>query len=187
MQELLSACQPVGDGSHSRAQEGKGGRGVQTTEPTAESGRARDAIGILKWRRGAFERPVLQEISPQRLATGDHAVMGIRQGENGKEGEGQVAAFTFTPASANSDPVVSFVMSLLASQAVPHNRIAQTLRTTARDLFLAEGSPVEIGVARIPVKWDKDNRTMWGSSLPEQSLERDLCSEEGFHFPPKLE
>jgi len=31
---------------------------------------------------------VLQEVSPQRLASSDQAVMGVRQRENGKEGEG---------------------------------------------------------------------------------------------------
>ena len=66
-----------------------------------------------------------------------------------------------TDAASNGDPVVSFIMSLLAPPAVPSNRIAQALRTTARDLFLARGSPVEIWVARIPAKWDKDNRTAW--------------------------
>jgi hypothetical protein len=52
-------------------------------------------------------------------------------------------------------------MSLLAPPAVPSNRIAQALRTTARDLLVAASSPVEIWVARIPAKWDKDNRTAW--------------------------
>ena len=109
--------------------------------------------------------------------------MGIRQGENGKESEGQVAGST-NP-SANSDPVVSFIMSLLASPAVPHNRIAQTLRTKARDLFLAGGSPIEMWVARISAKWDKDSRTAWEALALNESLQ-DLRSEEGFHFPTKL-
>jgi hypothetical protein len=85
--------------------------------------------------------------------------MGIRQRENGKEGEGQMAGPTH--ASANFDPIVSLVMSLLAPPAVRNNRIAQTPRTTARDRFLAGGSPVQIWVARITAKWDKNNRTAW--------------------------
>jgi hypothetical protein len=93
------------------------------------------------------------------MAACQQAVVGIRQGENGKESEGQVAGST--DPSANSDPVVSFIMSLLASPAVPHNRIAQTLRTKARDLFLAGGTPIEMWVARISAKWDKDSRTAW--------------------------
>ncbi len=85
--------------------------------------------------------------------------MGIRQGENGKAGEGQMAGPTH--ASTNFDPIVSLVMSLLAPPAVRSNRIAQTPRTTARDRFLAGGSPVQIWVARITAKWDKNNRTAW--------------------------
>jgi hypothetical protein len=85
--------------------------------------------------------------------------MGIRQGENGKAGEGQMAGPTH--ASANFDPIVSLVMSLLAPPAVRSNRIAQTPRTTAQDRFLAGGSPVQIWVARITAKWDKNNRTAW--------------------------
>jgi hypothetical protein len=57
-------------------------------EPTAEGGRIREAIRIFDGRRCAFERPVLEEISPQRVASSDQAVMGVRRRENGKEGEG---------------------------------------------------------------------------------------------------
>jgi hypothetical protein len=57
--------------------------------------------------------------------------MGVRQRENGKEGDGQVAGST--DAAATFDPVVSFIMSLLAPPAVPSNRIAQALRATGRD------------------------------------------------------
>jgi hypothetical protein len=85
--------------------------------------------------------------------------MSIRQGENGKAGEGQMAGPTH--AAANFDPIVSLVMSLLAPPAVRSNRIAQTPRTTARDRFLAGSSPVQIWLARITAKWDKNNRTAW--------------------------
>jgi hypothetical protein len=77
-------------------------------------------------------------------------------------------------------------MSLLTPPAVPSNRIAQALRTTARDLFLARGSPVEIWVARIPAKWDKDNRTAW-EALSLNRTRQDLRSGEGFLFPAKLD
>jgi hypothetical protein len=75
-------------------------------------------------------------------------------------------------------------MSLLTPPAVPSNRIAQALRTMARDLFLARGSPVEIWVARIPAKWDKDNRTAWEALFLNRTCQ-DLRSEEGFLFPAK--
>jgi hypothetical protein len=110
--------------------------------------------------------------------------VGIRQGENGKESKGQVAGST--DQSANSDPVVSFIMSLLASPAVPHNRIAQTLRTKARDLFLAGGSPIEMRVARISAKWDKDNRTAW-EALALNDILRRYAFRRGLPPPKKLE
>jgi hypothetical protein len=81
---------------------------------------------------------------------------------------------------------VSFIMSLLAPPAVPSNRIAQALRATGRDLLVAASSPVEIWVARIPAKWDKDNRTAWEALFLNRTCQ-DLCSDEGFHFPTKLE
>jgi hypothetical protein len=182
--ELLTVCQPVGDGPQSRAQEEKSGRGIEAMEPTAEGGRIRNAIRIFERRCCALERLVLQEVSPQRLASSDQAVMGVRQRENGKEGDGQVAGST--DAAANFDPVVSFIMSLLAPPAVPSNRIAQALRATGRDLLVAASSPVEIWVARIPAKWDKDNRTAWEALFLNRTCQ-DLCSDEGFHFPTKLE
>jgi hypothetical protein len=76
-----------------------------------------------------------------------------------KDGKGQVAENT--GAAVDFDPVVIFIMSLFASPTVPDNRIAQTLRTTAGNLFLAGSSPVEGWVARIHAKWDKENRTAW--------------------------
>src|SRR5260370_42306813 len=88
---MLGDCQPVGAGPESGSEEETGGRGVQTTEPTAEGGRVGDAIWIFEGRGCAFPGPVLQEIPSQGLATGDQAVMGIRQGENGKAGEGPTA------------------------------------------------------------------------------------------------
>jgi hypothetical protein len=84
---------------------------------------------------------VLQKISPQRLTARHQAVVGVRGRENGKEGKGQVAEST--GAAANFDPVVIFIMSLFASPTVPDNRITQTLRTMAGNLFLAGSSPVE--------------------------------------------
>jgi len=64
--------------------------------------------------------------------------------------------------------------------------ILQALRATGRDLLVAASSPVEIWVARIPAKWDKDNRTAWEALFLNRTCQ-DLCSDEGFHFPTKLE
>jgi hypothetical protein len=126
---------------------------------------------------------VLQEIPSQRLATGDQTIMGVRRRENGKEGEGQEAGSTH--ASANFNPVVGFIMSLFAPPAVPDNRIVQTLRTTAEDLFLTGGSPVENWVARIAAKWDKENRTAWEARCLNRVLSGSVFRR-GFPLPPEI-
>jgi hypothetical protein len=81
---------------------------------------------------------------------------------------------------------VSFVMSLFAPPAVPGNRIAQTLRTTAGNRFVAGGSPVEIWVARIPAKWDKENRTA-SEALALNDILLGYAFRRGLPPPKKLE
>jgi len=73
--------------------------------------------------------------------------MGIRPGEKREEGEGQSAGKA--DAAANLDPVVTLVMSLFLPPAVTDDRIAQTLRTAAEDLFGISRRPVEGWLAMI--------------------------------------
>ena len=65
-----------------------GARRIQTAAPAAEGGRVGDAIRILQGRCGAFPSTVLHKTSPQYLAARDQAVVGVRQGESGKESKG---------------------------------------------------------------------------------------------------
>ena len=117
------------------------------------------------------------------LGYGRPGCNGYKAGRNGKAGEGQMAGPTH--ASANFDPIVSLVMSLLAPPAVRSNRIAQTPRTTARDRFLAGGSPVQIWVARITAKWDKNNRTAWEALVLNRLLSGSLFSR-GLPLPHEI-
>jgi hypothetical protein len=82
--------------------------------------------------------------------------MSIGQGENRKESEGFFAPRAEAAASLN--PVVTLVMSLFAPSAVADDRIAQTLRTEANDLYGTSRRPVKGWVAIVPRKWDKQNR-----------------------------
>jgi len=109
--------------------------------------------------------------------------MSVRRRENVKEGEGQVAEST--GAAVDFDPVVIFIMSLFASPTVPDNRIAQTLRTTAGNLFLAGSSPVENWVARILAKWDKENRTAW-EALSQNGILRGCAFRRGLPLSHEL-
>ena len=102
---------------------------------------------------------MVQKVSSQRLTAGDQTVMSVGWGENGKEREG-----CFTPRAAaapNPNPVVTLVMSLFAPSAMADDRIAQTHRTEANDLFGTSRRPVKVWVAIVPRKWDKQNRIAW--------------------------
>jgi hypothetical protein len=85
--------------------------------------------------------------------------MGIGQGENGKESESFFAPRAEAAASLN--PVVTLVMSLFPPSAMADDRITQTLRTEANDLFATSHRPVKVWVAIVPRKWDKQNRIAW--------------------------
>ena len=102
---------------------------------------------------------MLQKVSSQRLTACDQTVVAIGQGENGKKSEGFFAPRAEAAASLN--PVVTLVMSLFAPSAMADDRIAQTLRTEANDLFATSRRPVKGWVAIVPRKWDKKNRIAW--------------------------
>jgi hypothetical protein len=111
-------------------------------------------------RQRAFPRTMLQKVSSQRLAARDQTVLGVWQGENGKEREGCLAPRA--QAAANPNPVVTLVMSLFAPSAMADDRIARTLRTEANDPTTSTSRrPVKVWVAIVPRKWDKQNRIAW--------------------------
>ncbi len=158
MSELLAAGQPLLHGLESASQKRKRGRGIQVAAPAAEGRRVRNTIRIFHRWGGAFPRVVLHKTSSQSLTAGDQTVMGIRQGESGKESESMSAEFA-EPAAV-LDPVVTVVMRLLAPPAMTDERITQTQGTPAQDRFRT-CRPVESQLAMIRRKWDKGNRTAW--------------------------
>ena len=82
--------------------------------------------------------------------------MGVRQREQGEQGEG----FPATRAKAASDlnPVVMFIVRLLAPTTVADDRIAFANRASPQDDVLAVASPVGFQRVRRGKKWDKKNR-----------------------------
>jgi hypothetical protein len=60
--------------------------------------------------------------------------------------------------SANSDPIVVFVMSLFPATAMTYDRIARTNRASANDTFCAGLRPIGSRLALHCGKCDKDNR-----------------------------
>jgi len=61
--------------------------------------------------------------------------------------EGERSAAQIAKATANSDPIVVFVMSLLAAAAVADDRIALTKRASAKDRLCASLGPIGFEVA----------------------------------------
>ena len=104
-------------------------RTVQVTPPAANGGRIRQQIRILKLGQCHFPRAVFYETQQQRLEARKQAVMRVRKRERRKKSEGLP---TIDAAAAmNPDPVVVFVMSLLATTTVTDDRIPFTNRASA--------------------------------------------------------
>lgn len=82
--------------------------------------------------------------------------MGI--GERKRREEGECRPAKHAPSPANLNPVVVFIVGLLAAAAVTDNRIAATQRASARQLVLAIFLPVAFDLAGFARKWDKNNR-----------------------------
>ena len=83
---------------------------------------ALNKIGVFQRRRRLFPRAVLQKVSPKRLRAGQQAVVGIREREQGKQSEALPAPSA--KAAPDPDPVVMFIVRLLAAAAVADDRIA---------------------------------------------------------------
>ena len=130
--ENTPAPEPLAHRLDGTPQEGKRGpRGIQTAKPAAQRGGIGHALGIFDHRRRLFHRTAFHEATPQRLAASDQAVVGVREREGRQEGEGLVARFT--TAAPHPNPIVIWVMRLLAAAAVANDRMAPTQGALARD------------------------------------------------------
>jgi hypothetical protein len=82
----------------------------------------------------------LQEVTPQRLAAGDEAVMAVRRREWRQERERLVAQVA--QAATNPDPIVVSIMGLFAPATVTDDRILHANRASAQNDFRARLSPI---------------------------------------------
>jgi hypothetical protein len=133
---------------------------VQADRPAAESGRIGHPIGVLQRRRRIFPRAVLHKVSPERLTPSQQAVVGVRQREQGKQGEGLSTALA--KAASDPNPVVMFIVCLLATATVTDDGIAFANRTSPQQDLLAVASPIGFDLVWRGRKWDKKNRSSWG-------------------------
>jgi hypothetical protein len=135
-------------------------------------------------RRGHFPGTALDKVAPQRLAASDEAVMSVRKGEHGQEGN-RLATNIAEP-TPNPNPVVVFVMSLFVAAAMAYDRIATTNGAPARDPFCAGLRPIGFRLALRRAKCDKDNRRNGGSAWDD--LAEIVTRAEPSSFPnPQLE
>jgi hypothetical protein len=162
VREALAAHQPLAHVYDGSAQKGERGlRTVQPTKPAAERSRIGYPLGIFDHGRRRFPGAALHETAAERLAVGQQAVVCIGEGKARKERKALLAAVTV--AAPDPDPVVVFIMSLLAAAAVADNRIARAFGTAPRNDLGANG-PIAFEVVFPVRKWDKKYRVSGGSA-----------------------
>jgi len=143
--EPLGPAEPCAYGPDRLAQTRKWRLGrIQLAEPAAQGGGVGHAIRVFDRRRRRFPGKAFQEIALQRLAAGDEAVMTVRRRERRQEGE-RLAAAVAKPA-ANPDPIVLFIMSLLAAAPVTDDGILRANRAVAQNNFRAGLGPIAFEV-----------------------------------------
>jgi len=103
---------------------------------------------------------VLLPTPPQRLAASQQAVVGVGEREQGKQGEG--LSTTLAKAASDPNPVVMFIVCLLATATVTDDGIAFANRTSPQQDLLAVARPIGFDLVWRGRKWDKKNRSSWG-------------------------
>jgi hypothetical protein len=115
---------------------------------------------VFKRRRCLFPGAVLHKTPPQRLTPRQQAVMRVRQRKQRKESEGLPTTQAATATDPN--PIVMFVVRLLAAPSVADDRIAFTSRASPQDGLVAVSGPVRFQLVQRSRKWDKENRSPLG-------------------------
>jgi hypothetical protein len=101
--------------------------------------------------------------------------MGIRQRKYWQESESLATSRAAT--AADLDPIVMLVVRLLSAASVADDRLPLTHRASPQDL-VAVFLPLSFKLVRRRKKWDKQNRSRWGSAtdvdLPRSEPEAEL-------------
>ena len=83
--------------------------------------------------------------------------MGVRERKQWKKGEGLPAPEATT--TMDSDPVVVFIVGLLAAASMADDGIAFTSGASPQEDFSATRGPLRFELVRRDGKWDKQNRS----------------------------
>jgi hypothetical protein len=118
---------------------------------------------------------VFYKSAPERITTRQQAVMRIRERKQWQESEGSSTHHTTTAMDGN--PIMMLIVRLLAAPSVADDRIQLTYRASPQDL-VAVFLPLSFKLVRRRRKWDKVNRSRWGSAtdvdLPRSEPEAEL-------------
>lgn len=148
---------------------------VHPVRPTTECGRIGYAIRVLKQRRRFFPRTVFYKSAPERITTRQQAVMRVRERKQWQESEGLSTHRAATAMDRN--PIMMLIVRLLAAPSVADDRIPLTYRASPQNP-IAVLLPLTFKLVRRPRKWDKENRSRWGSAtdvdLPRSEPEAEL-------------
>jgi len=113
---------------------------VEAARPAAEGGGIGHSIGILERGRRLLPGAVLHKVSSERLTAGQQAVVGVGERERGKEGEGLSASMA--KAAPDPNPVVMFIVCLLAPATMTDDGIAFANRASPQDELIAVCGPI---------------------------------------------
>jgi len=156
--DRITRCQPVNDAGERLAEKGKSRLGaVQSVGPAAERGRVGHAVRVFERRHRLLPRTMLHKAPPQSLTARQQTVVGVRERKQWKKGEGLPAPEATT--TTDSDPVVVFIVGLLAAASMPDDQIASTSGASPQDDFGAARGPLRFELVHRDRKWDKQNRS----------------------------
>ncbi len=139
------------------ASKGSGQLGVvQAARPAADCRGIGCPIGIFQRGRRLFPRTALQKVPSECLNASQQAVVRVWEGEQGEHGEGLPTLLT--KAASNSNPVVMFIVCLLATATVTSDGIAFANWTSPQQDVLAVASPIGFDLVWRGRTCDKKNR-----------------------------
>ena len=142
--------------------------------PAAKRGRIGHAIRICERRRCLFPGAVLNQAPPQCLTARQQTVVRVGERKTREKGEGPPTTGAATATDTN--PVVMFIVRLLAAASVADDRITFTSGTSPQDDLRAARGPIRFELVRRCGKWDKQNRSSSGlcpPALTRQDLGRE--------------
>jgi len=133
---------------------------LRPIRPAPDSGWIGHTIRIQKLGRCRFPAAMLHKAPPERLTTSQQTVVRVGERKQWQKGKSLLATGAITALDLN--PVVMFIVRLLAAASVTDDRIGTAKRTSPQDHIGAPLVPIAFDLARRDGKWDKYNRSQTG-------------------------